>query len=276
MTIGPAKIWDSIVYAGEGFHPETHRYIHVLGLQNRVINEFDRPNAVIVPVPSVGALSRPNLIDTAPDALSAMSGPLRQMNPALGLLLPRGARGATLVTRGQYGVTFINEPQGAVVALEALPAELRPPHDRSLLAAYARWYPGWPLLLCCWQGRMHADPVVLWYEPRDPKRLFLPTLQALQGGTPQPLATVQRDVTLVVGSTIRPFGISPRRTLSSPFLPNAVWGEWVTGAGPNVDHELDVSSFRQLRNVAGKHDLHERLDPKTWSLKFKQRNPARP
>ena len=274
MTVGPSKAWDTIVYSGEACHQVTSRRVHILGFQNRVVNEFDRPNAIVLPVPSALPLGPANLVDVPADALLNPAGVVRRMDPNLGLRLPRVEKASRVLQRGRYGVVFVNDPQELVPAVEKLPEADRPPCDRRTLAAFVRWYPQWPLLLLCWRGRMHAEPVVLWYEPVEAKKLFLPTLDASKGGVPEPLAVVQRDLTLLVGSTLQPFGVSLRGPSSPPLAPS-VWGTVLHGSHVNVDYEVEVAAFRGLRNRAGRHDLHERLDPKIWSLEFRERNPSR-
>jgi hypothetical protein len=278
VTVGPSTAWDTIVYAGEALHPTTHRYIHVLGFQNRVINDFHRANAVILPVPATGPLGPENLIEVA--SLEDQAGPLRQMDPNRSLSVPRVVRGFQLVQKGHYALAWVNRVEDAVHALGTLPEELRPPIDRAALAAHARWYPGWPLVLCCWRGRMQSAPVVLWYEPQNPQRLFLPALEAPAGGVPRPLESAPRDLTLVIGSAIHPFGVAARSKawLAAElrvFLPPTIWGSVLKGEAPNVDYEVEVAPLRRLENVAGKHDLHPRLDPKLWNVKFEAVNPAR-
>lgn len=280
MTVGPATAWDTVLYAGDGFHPQTKRYIHVLGFQNRVINDFHRANAVLLPVPAGAPLGPENLLQVPEWVLEDRANAIRQMDPNRALALPRVVRGGSTVQRGRYSVAIASRVSDALEAIETLPPEHRPPVDRAALAAYAKWYEGWPLVIGAWTGRMESEPLVLWYEPLKPQRLFLPSLVAPAGGVPRPLEAVPWDHALLIGSSVHPFGVPVRSRDLAPvglesFLPPLVWGKAVKGQGPNVDYEVEVGPLRQLGNVAGKYDLHARLDPKLWAIGFEPINPMR-
>jgi hypothetical protein len=255
-TLGPATAWGSVVYAGEAVHPETRRRVHVLGFQTRIVNNFHRANAVVLPIPSRIPLDAENIVDAPFLVLEDMAARLRQTDPQRGF-----ERADTRsADRGQLSVV-ITRPEGAVRAIDALPANLQPPIDRKLFAALGERYPGSQFALCCWQGTLHSAPVIIWYEPLDPKALFMPA--AVEGGH-----------TLIVGSTVRPFGIRMSPSVSPPdpggFLPSTAWGK-VVKASPALDYDIELSQLHQLANVAGKHDLHPRLDPKLWDIRFQSR-----
>lgn len=256
-TLGPASAWGTITYAGEAVHPETRRRVHVLGFQTRIVNGARRANAVVLPVPSEAPLGPENTIDAPFLALEDMAARLRQMDPRRGFERPN----ARALPRGKFSVVF-TKPEGAVRAISGLPSALQPPIDRRLFHQLGEGYPGAQLALCCWSGDIHAAPVVLWYEPRDPKTLFLP-------------APVEGDHALIVGSSVRPFGVrtSARSPDAGGFLPPSVWGQVVKG-GPALDYEVALAPLQDLTNAAGKHDLHPRLDPRLWDIRFELRMPT--
>jgi hypothetical protein len=254
-TLGPATAWGSIVYAGDAVHPDSRRRVHVLGFQTRVINDFHRANAIVLPVPSAGPLKASNLVELPLGTLEDMAALLRRMDPLRGFVKPD----TRSLPRGAFQVVF-TRPERAVHAIDALPSHLQPAIDRKLFARLAGRYPGMQLALCCWTGSLHAAPVVLWYEPLDPRALFLP--MPVGGG-----------YTLIIGSSVRPFGIraSERSPDSGGLLPTAVWGK-VVKDGTAIDYDVGTAQLQQLANVAGKHDLHPRLDPKLWEIRFAPRS----
>lgn len=253
-TLGPATAWGSVVYAGDAVHPETRRRVHLLGFQTYAVNDFHRANAVVLPVPSSAPLSAANLVELPFLALEDMAAPLRRMDPLRGFDRPE----TRVAPRGTFAVVF-TRPEGAVRAIDGLPANLKPPIDRALFAQLGQRYPGAHLALCCWTGTLHAAPVALWYEPLVAKALFLPVPVA--GGH-----------TLVVGSSVRPFGVRVSERPPDPkgLLPAAIWGR-VVKAGDAVDYDVDMGQLQQLANVAGRHDLHPRLDTKLWDIRFAPR-----
>jgi len=253
-TLGPATAWGTIVYAGDAVHPATRRRVHVLGFQTRVINDFHRANAIVLPVPSVGPVGAGNVVDVPATALEDMAARLRLMDPLRGFDRPE----TRVSPPGQFALVF-TRPDGIVRAISSLPPPLQPPVDRRLFSDLAQRYPGAQLALCCWTGTLHAAPLVLWYEPLEPKALFLPV--PVDGGH-----------TVIVGSSVRPFGIvmSDRPPDPGGFLPSAAWGK-VVKSGAAVDYDVELAQLQQLANVASKHDLHPRLDPKLWEVRFAAR-----
>jgi hypothetical protein len=162
-------------------------------------------------------------------------------------------------------------------AIETLPENLRPKLKSEIVDAYSKWYPEWPLAVCAWSGRIEAHPLFWWYEPMDPKVLFLPALEGTNGKVPDPQADILRDHTLLIGSTISPFGYrNPKPDLLGGFLSSQIWGQVVDDEDFNGDYTVEVEPLRQLKNHQGRHDLHERLDPKIWDIEFENYNPAMP
>lgn len=250
-TLGPATAWGTVVYAGEAVHPQTRRRVHVLGFQTRVTNDSHRANAIVLPVPSAGPVGASHVVDVGAPVLEDMAARLRLMDPLRGFDRPE----TRVSPPGRFAVVF-TRPDGVVRAISSLPPALQPPVDRRLFSQLAQRYPGAQLALCCWTGTLHAAPVVLWYEPLEPKALFLPV--PVDGGH-----------TVIVGSSVRPFGIvmSERVPDASGLLPAAGWGK-VVKQGTAVDYDVELAQLQQLANVAGKHDLHPRLDTKLWDVRF--------
>lgn len=251
-TLGPASAWGTVVYAGDAVHPQSHRLVHLLGFQTRLTSDSHRANAVVLPVPAMVPLDASNVIDVPFSTLEDMAATLRQMDPLRGFDRPD----PRTAPRGSFHVVFAR-PDNVVPAISALPTELQPPVDRKLFRQLGRQYPGAQLALCCWTGTLHAAPVILWYEPRDSQTLFLPV-------------PVDGDHVLVVGSNVRPFGVQTQTDtpVASGYLPTSVWGKVVKKNALAGDYDVVVAPLHQLANVAGKHDIHARLDPRLWSIPF--------
>lgn len=249
-TLGPASAWGTTVYAGDAVHPETHRRVHLLGFQTRITNDSPRANAVVLPVPSAAPLDAGNLIEVPCTALDDLAATLRQMDSQRGFERPD----PRTPPRGAFHVAFAH-PDAVVPAISPLPTDVQPPVDRRLFKRLGRQYPGAQLALCCWTGAMHSAPVLLWYEPLDPQTFFLSV-------------PVDGDHVLVIGSSVRPFGIPTASASATDYLPSAVWGRVAKKPALAGDYDVLVAPLQQLVNVAGKHDLHPRLDPKLWSIPF--------
>lgn len=271
ITLGPANLSKTLVFSGEAYHPKSGitgvLYTHLLGFQSRA--ETDRPNAVVLPIPTKAPLGPDNVV-SLPEGVPLF----RNMERTLKGMLERAKGGPPrqgyperyVFHAGSYTVVLAKDASQLPMAIMALPEDLRPVLTREIQALCVRQYPQWPLALCAWNGRIEAEPLLWWYEPRERRSLFLPTLVA-RGAHPE--AQVERDQTLLVGSTLHPFGITyPGAKDRGPFLSDLFWGQDLKGPGPNGDTLVAAEDFRGLRNVRGRHDLHARLDPKVWNLDF--------
>ncbi len=287
VTLAPAKLSKTIIYAGEGHHPDRRdihslTYMHVLGYQNNAENKSGKPNAMILPIPSKGELGPENIIDTTshPGVLSDMASAIEGMNrdQMLGIS-SKGFPSIKVFSAGSYTVALAPNASQLIHAIAALPEALRPIINREIVQAYSEWYADWPIAVCAWDGRIEAEPLLWWYEPIEPKVLFLPALDSHNGKVPNLKRDVQRDHTLLIGSNISPFGLASHLDLDNDdplrgFLPPQVWGQVVKGSDFNGDYTVEVEPLRQLKNYQGRHDLHERLDPKIWDIEFENYNPA--
>jgi hypothetical protein len=279
VTLGPAQLSKTILYAGEARHPGSGKYIHTLAYQNRAENKEGRPNAMAIPLPSKSLMSSANVVDLAEykTLLQDLAKPIREMN----LAASAGNRGlsAEVFDVGSYTVVLAKRPEDAVVAIGQLPPDKQPKLNREIFNAYAQWYPGWHIALCCWDGKIEPEPLLWWYEPLDPKTLFYPTLDAHNGRAPSLGRDVKRDHTLLVGSTIHPIGTDSRvKDLgpAAPYISDKVWGRVMEGSDWNRDFTTSVPFLRTLKNVQGRFDMHSRLDPNIWNLEFEYRHPERP
>jgi hypothetical protein len=204
VSLRPASFTSTIVYAhATVFHG---RSVHVLGYQNNAKSEVPGPNAMILPIPASAAMGPENAIDTRGFA-SLLKDYVESLTPGYRGDLSLPVCGAPpparvqVFQRGSYAIVLASDAStGAIMAaLESLPETKRPPIDRALFDAYLRWYPGWHLAICCFEGSVVAEPMLWWYEPMMPDALFLPGLDAHDGGVPDLDAEVKLDHAIIVG-----------------------------------------------------------------------------
>lgn len=286
VTLSPARLKKTVVYAGEAHHPlrrDIHniRYVHVLGYQNEAENKSDKPNAMILPIPSKVEMGPENVIDTTtcPTILKDMAISIESIGGAAHTrsltLDAKGYPSVKVFQAGSYTVALVQRASEVAQAVAALPEHLRPVLNRKILNAYSKWYADWPIAVCAWDGRIKAEPLFWWYEPINAKVLFLPALDSHNGKAPNPSGNVERDHTLVIGSTIHPFGVTNfSKERLGGFIPPQIWGRTIEGRDWNGDYTVEIEPLRQIKNYQGKHDIHARLDPKVWDIEFESYNPA--
>lgn len=279
VTLSSASLQKTIVYAGETHHPHRRSLrnplVHVLGYQNQAENLGDRPNAMILPFPSRGEMGPENVIDTSacPNILTDMAKAAKFTGARRAS--PKGYPSIKVFQTQGYTVALAQRASQLAEAIEALPPNIRPVLNRDIAQAYSKWYSDWPIAVCAWDGRIKALPLFWWYEPLDPKVLFLPALDAHNGKVPDPKTDAKRDHVLLIGSTIHPFGVpNPSKETLGGFLPPQIWGQSVEGMDFNGDYTVSVEPLRQIKNFQGPYDMHTRLDPRVWEIEFENYNPA--
>lgn len=200
VSLRPATFSSTIVYAHATVFEG--RRVHVLGYQNNAKSETPGPNAMILPIPASAAMGPDNAIDTRGFSalLKDYVEDLRGVPRAIPCAVPRPGS-VQVFQRGSYTIVLARDASTPAImaAVDALPEAKRPTIDRALFDAYLRWYPGWHLALCCFEGSVEAEPMLWWYEPMNPEWLFLPGLDAHDGGVPRLDARVPLDHAIVVG-----------------------------------------------------------------------------
>lgn len=211
MSARPANFSVTKLYAGEGEYKG--KYVHVVAYQNNADsqNEYEA-NAMILPFPAAASMNEENVIDTRPfkNFLKNIAEASRSQAKTLG-----GARrglalngdsfsAAAVFDVGSYTVILAENAVQIPEALERVSAEKRPHLSFQLLRGLDKLYYGQPLAVCCWAGSVKAEPLLWWYEPKDKDTLFMPTMDAHDGGSPDPEAIVETDHVIMAGSSIRP------------------------------------------------------------------------
>lgn len=199
-TIEPSSVSGTIVSCIEARHPTTGKLIHVVGYKNKAKSGV--ANAMLLPFPSRVRMGHTNVVDTQ-QCKEIMSDYVLAACPPMFLCFGDSG-GVDVFDAGSYTVVLASNASEIPAALGQVPADRRPALNQEYFDAYAAIYPAndWQLALCCWNGDVDAEPIMWWYEPNDPTRLFLPGLDAHDGKPPVLDSMVDVDHTLVVGSNL--------------------------------------------------------------------------
>ena len=264
ITLGPADLRGTRLYAGVG--EVDGKVVHVIAYQNSA--KSAGPNAMILPIPAAVMPGERNVIDTRDfaDFLFTIHAATEVNKPRSS---DRGgaASAASVFDVGSYTVVLAEKAGAVVAALSRVPPEKRPAADPRLLAAFEEHYPGWPLALCCWRGSVQPEPLLWWYEPKFPDRLFAQALDAHDGGPPDLGAKVKVDHYLAFGAKNFRGGAEVWFYQQIPpevqnLLPDTVWGTRIHAKLPNGDFWLDLAQLDgpALRRAPGNNqpgvDIH--------------------
>jgi hypothetical protein len=227
---------------------------------------------MILPFPAAAKMTSKNVIDTSSgkNILKDMAAGFVPRSLGRGLTLS-DSRSVEVFDTGDYTVVLAENAQDIPGALHRVPANKRPRINTALFDAYAKWYPEWPIALCCFEARaeVKGDPMLWAYEPKNPGKLFLPGLDGHDGRVPDLAEWVSRDHTLVVGTRL-PAAASILRghrvrytddNISSDlkqYLPTVVLGSEVKAMRVNADFYVNVTDVLQ-----NKFEFYERTPPGT-------------
>lgn len=276
----PVRFSDTVLYASEAL-TDGENVVHVLGYQNKAQNGSGQSslwstvsrllplgssgNAMILPFPAVpGTMTQANILDTngCREVLQDMANAVApraalRSPPTAGL----GALGAARALRiqvfkaaGIYTIVLAQDARDIPAALDRVSRSKRPALNPSLFDAYARWYPDWTVALCCFNNRRAqlAHPMLWWYKPMHPERLFLPALDCHTGDVPRLEEAVFVDHALAVGShRMRPGAgvpVSYRDALSpsvTPYVLKNLIGARYEQPMSNGDFVCEVADVRE-------------------------------
>lgn len=256
-TVGEvdAKLTGTKLYAGEAMH--NGKYVHVLAYQNNAESDWRVPNAMIIPFPTNKPMGPDNILDTSKyksfmdnicDATRHRSrGKTLGMDSDDDMLFGAAVAGvAQVFDVGVYTIILADNVYQVPEALQRVSEDKRPSVGTQFLLHYGRLYPKQPVALCCWSGRVESDPLLWWYEPKDPMNLFIPTMDAHDGGPPKLDATVATDHIISVGSNILPTGSKVHYDdflyEGAPLLPSKVFGTRFYGLSKNGNTFVNINS----------------------------------
>jgi hypothetical protein len=210
VTLARARLSATILYAAEVSRGGD--ILHVLGYQNRVQNLAGngRPagNAIILPIPAVPkTMTRQNVVETeqCPHILEDVAEAVRRQESELSRTKGMKVLSASAVEvfdTGIYTVVLAQDARDIPAALGMVPPLKRPALNPPIFDAYAVWYPGWTVALCCFNNAdaAKATPLLWWYQPANPGELFAAALDCHSGAVPDLRARVTVDHTVAVGS----------------------------------------------------------------------------
>lgn len=271
-TLREARLTDTILYAGEAIHPDTGAYVHVLGYQNRAQNLAGGPNAMLLPFPTDVQMGPDNVVslDLYRGVLADYAERVRPRGLSVYSRVAAGRAGGPPVqvfASGSYTVLLAQRAIFLPSALGCVPEGRRPAFNADVATAIDTLYSGCPVALCCFdEAAIDAEPMLWWYVPRDPTRLFAPALDAHDGLAPRLDERVVVDHHVVFGSTITPRGArvqlsSPPRGLAAELLPDRVFGQKVDGTAPNGDFGAAVRQFADAPVTGTQRFVFERALP---------------
>jgi hypothetical protein len=266
-TLEPAKLSKTILYAGDTTIDGQYR--HVLGYQNKAENLFTGPNAMILPFPSAERMGPDNVIDVGENKTV-----LADMAEALERRDRRFAKGMRSLSMGEdallgsyvevfdsgdYTVVLAADARDIPQVLNRVPENKRPRINREIFAAYAQWYPNWPIALCCFEAKKAVEnqPMLWWYLPTSHDTLFLPGLDGHSGHVPNLKEKVDREHSIVVGTTAKTAQLTSQgskviygSTLSTDlkkFVPEYVVGGKMHLPTPNGDFQVRTAKVHEAR-----------------------------
>jgi len=271
----PVRFSDTVLYAAEVIG-EAAEPVHVLGYQNKVQGRDgllsqavgwlpfgDLGNAMILPFPALPkTMTQANILDTQncrdilqnmADAVAPrpiMHGPSRSQRGWNSTPEPPPIQ--LFKAAGIYTVVLAQDPRDIPSALNQVPRSKRPVLNPALFDAYARWYPNWTIALCCFSNRRArlANPLLWWYQPMHPDRLFLPAVDCHTGDIPNLDAAVDVDHVIAVGSHRMTGGHRVHYRDAVPhevarYVRPSVIGERFAGSMPNGDFVCQLEDVWQ-------------------------------
>jgi len=262
-TLETAKLSKTILYAGDTTIDGQYR--HVLGYQNKAENLSTGPNAMILPFPSAERMGPENVIDVGEnktiltDMAEAIKHRTRRRDrrmESLGYDDDLIGSYVEVFNSGDYTVVLAADARDIPQVLNRVPENKRPRINREIFEAYAKWYPNWPIALCCFEAQKSVEnqPMLWWYLPTSHDTLFLPGLDGHSGQVPNLKEKVGREHSIVVGTTaqIKSKGSKVRygSDLSSDlkkFIPEYVVGGEVHLTTPNGDFQVRAAEVHEAR-----------------------------
>lgn len=254
VSLQPSKMSDTILYGAQVSVGGQVR--HVLGYQNKAENLSSLPNAMILPFPAKEPMTSHNALCLSENKklLTELAHPiqLRELVRTRHLkgLIMTNSRGFEVFEHGMYTVVLAEDAGHVPEALQFVPEKKRPELNPAIFRAYSKWYPGWPIAVCCFAGKVEPDPLMWWYVPKSEESIFLPALDAHDGGVPrlQSRHGVAVDHVIVIGTSLRgayEFKLSePVSNELKPYLPKLVSGRVIKAHLPNGDFYVPIEEAR--------------------------------
>ncbi len=236
-------VWDIL-------HPE-FGYRHVLAYQNQAQNLADQPNCMLLHIPSKSPLKPECIINTENDVELL----LNMEKPFVPVCRAFGAQNH-VVEMGVYHIALLNDcsEDALEITLMQIPESKRPRIPSDFLDFYSSTFPGFPLVLCCFNNKdaKKASPVMLHFEPKFPDTFMFNTLDC-HGGIPDLDEEIQFHQTIITGSYKlkkegNGFKAFPYQNVSEellPWLPKYGTAMQVDSVLPNRDLLVGVKGIQE-------------------------------
>src|SRR5262249_28754470 len=147
-------------------------------VQNLLTRNGTTGNAMILPFPAVpGTMTQANVVatDECPNILKDLAEAVRWQDNGQprGLSAAITADSVAVCDTGISTVVLAQDARDIPAALKRVPSANRPALNPPIFDAYAAWYPGWTVALCCFDNAETADatPMLWWYRPTNPEEL---------------------------------------------------------------------------------------------------------
>jgi hypothetical protein len=227
--------------------------VHVLAYQNQPRNQSTGANAMLLHVHAEQPFGQGNLVDTTScphildDMLKAVTG-----GQTMGRSMQFRSLKALVFDHDIYTIVLAKDANDIIPALDQVPARKRPVVSAELMAFYADHYPGWPVMLCCFDNSeaQKAAPLLLYYTPKDTERVCAPGIDCHTGGVPDLASLVDVESWAFIGTTGKThhmaIPVSYGDTLPPlvrQLLPDAVIAMCYRGKYPNGDYVFEPEAL---------------------------------
>ena len=249
--------------------------VHVMAYQNTAKNLLpgDSANAMLLHIPSKTGMGPHNFIAMTdfPSVLDDMVEALlpkrktftRTLEPDL------SARSVQIISVGIYTIVLANNASDIPAALHMVPNDKRPRLNLDLIDFYSKNMKGYVVALCCFNKSAKSEPLLFWYEPKNPNFFHMPALDEHTGKAPDLNAYVDVDHWLIASHYLMTGGVPVNYSDNIPsstrmYLPERVIGRHVMGLYPNGDFGMDVERVKTY-DGSSKDGLVLRLKPPSLS-----------
>jgi hypothetical protein len=182
------------------------------GAPRRLTDLVDEQGGNCLIIPLMGSWESIYLLNTAdtPSILSDIATALRRPDDQPLSLGPDTSRGGAhdrmvFLQFDVYDIVIAERASRIADVIGQIQTEKRPNVDSKVFAVLEDWY-RCPVALCCFKKSEAAEakPISFAFEPTNPDRLVVYTLDGHDGGPPDPSARVKLDHTIFVGSHCTP------------------------------------------------------------------------
>lgn len=244
---------------------QKYGYRHVLAYQNTPIDLSDKPNCMLLHIPSKEALSPENVFDTSDcsDFLrTIVESVLPPPPPDWVGFRGRGQGKNYVFEMGVYHIAILNHvsEKGLEEALVLVPNQKRPQISKAFLDFFQDNFSNYPLLLCCFNNKAAAvaSPIMVHFNPIYPDIFMFNTLDS-HGKIPEIGSSIRFPQKLLIASQFLkqgdknglPLDISKASERLKPFLPTLGLGHtfMYDDLLPNADIIISRNEFLSTEDI---------------------------